>query len=146
MSDETTLHTELVDGLLPLVIDDDRVRALWIEAPRLDVARRPYGVVTIHAVADEPDFPSLVDTWEERIGRVATLENAAWSDTTPNARQLDATLELEKRSLRGPVCFVLECSAFLAKRPRQVVVPLLDKTGHLTHVMDFSRSTGPEAP
>jgi hypothetical protein len=38
-----------------------------------------------------------------------------------------------------PLRIIAERTALLAKRPRAHVVALADKTGHLTHVMDFSR-------
>ncbi len=135
------LHVELVDRLIDVAIDDDRFRALWIEADDRKALRRPFGPVTIHAVADEPDFPALVAAIEGILAGVgATVKNAAWSDTNRNARQLDATVELalDGHRVEGAIRFIVECSAFLAKRPRRAVAALVDKTNHLIHVMDFS--------
>ena len=138
----STLYVELVDRLVDAVIDDDRVRALWIEGKTQKELRRPFGRVTVHLDADEPDFPGLVGDLENILALVsARVDAARWSDTTRKARQLDTSIELqtEEGPFQGEVTFVVECSAFLAKRPRRAVVPLVDKTTHLTHVMDFSR-------
>ena len=138
----STLYVELVDRLVDAVIDDDRVRALWIESETPKELRRPFGRVTVHLDADEPDFPGLVGDLENILaGASARVSAPRWSDTTRNARQLDASIELQTDEGRhqGNVTFVVECSAFLAKRPRKAIVPLVDKTTQLTHVMDFSR-------
>lgn len=127
----------LVDALISRALEDGRVRALWIEAEKPARLRRPFGDITIHAVAAEPDFPGLVESWEGVLASITELKETRWSDTVRRARQLDATLELggSPRTLT----FILECAAYLAKRPRKAAVALVDKTGHLLHVMDFSR-------
>lgn len=127
----------LLDSLISLASEDSRVRALWIEAGEAASLRRPFANVMVHAFADEPDFPDLVDSWEGILASITQLGTTSWSDTVRKARQLDAELRIGN-SFR-PLTFVLECAAYLAKRPRRAVVALVDKTGHLVHVMDFSR-------
>lgn len=131
---------ELVDRLVVVAIDDSRIQGLWIEGDNQKSLRRPFDKATIHAMANEPDFQPLVDGWEELITSTGcALENSVWSDTRRNARQLVAKISIGDDSSDSiKVTFVLECAAFLAKRPRKAVVPLVDKTNHLTHVMDFS--------
>jgi len=139
---KTTLHVELANRLVDIVIEDPRIQALWIEADSQQALRRPFGPVTIHAVASEPDFPALVGAVEEILIQTgAEVENPRWSDTPRHARQLDAevALEVDGNRLVEGVTLVIECAAFLAKRPRRAVVPLVDKTTHLTHVMSFLR-------
>jgi hypothetical protein len=134
-------YVDLVDRLIAAAAEDARVRALWIEGDSMPALRRPFGRVAVHAMADEPEFPALVAAWPgilERSG--ADLSKARWSDAPRNARQLDAEFRL--RGLSGaavPLTCVIECSAFLAKRPRKAVLPLVDKTCHLTHMMTFVR-------
>ena len=128
---------DFLDELVVFASDDARVRALWIEALERKALRRPYGGgVRVHAVADEPDFNDLVDSWDEIVGRIAPVNSPRWGDTERTARQLDGRLAFDGGERE--TAFVLECSAFLAKRPRQAVVALVDKTGHLIHVMDFA--------
>jgi hypothetical protein len=137
---ETTVYVELVDRLVDPVVADTRVRALWIEGESPRALRRPFGRVAIHLVADEPDFPALTGALEGLLARAGVeLANPRWSDTRRHARQLDARAALDAGGVRlaGDVTIIVECSAFLAKRPRRADFPIVDKTGHLTHVMDF---------
>lgn len=137
-----TLYVELVDRLVDAVIEDDRARALWIEGETLQQLRRPFGRVRVHLDADEPAFPELVEGLENLLSGISVKVSAPrWSDTIRNARQLDASIEIQTDGdpLQGEITFVVECSAFLAKRRRKAVLPIVDKTTHLTHVMDFSR-------
>jgi hypothetical protein len=136
----TSPVAELIDRLIAVAIEDRRIRALWIEAETPRELRRPYGRVTVHAVADEPDFQSLAGDWERILARGAGagVRDPRWSETPRSARLLEAEIAIEGLG-SAPARFVIECSAFLAKRPRRSVVVLADKTGHLLHVMDFAR-------
>ena len=140
-NEKNPLYVELADRLVALATGDARIRALWIEAGTPRELRRPFDRVTVHTVADEPDFPALVEGFEALLAVAgARVEDARWSDTVRCARQLDARITIPGDAPRaGPVTFIIECSAFLAKRPRRAVAPLVDKTCHLTHVMSFVR-------
>ena len=134
-----TSFEDFLDALVPVATEDTRIQALWIEANKHPALRRPYAPeVTVHAVANEPDFQPLVADWESIVRSLTGLDTPAWSDTQRNARQLDGALDLGGDTARATT-FVIECAAFLAKRPRKAVVALVDKTNHLIHVMDFSR-------
>lgn len=139
MSKPASFHDELVDRLVALAIENPQVRALWVEAESMRELRRPYGKVTIHAMASEPDFQSLTGQWMDLLSKAVQVRTSSWRDTVRNARQLEAELSLEGFPRPEKATFVIECAAFLAKRPRRAVVALVDKTGHLLHVMDFSR-------
>jgi hypothetical protein len=110
-----------------------------LEADDARSLRRPYGEVTVHAAADEPDFLPLVAAWEGILAGLADTARPVWTDTVRNARQLE--IDASGRTGKAErLRFVIECSAFLAKRRRRAVVALVDKTHHLLHVMDFSRA------
>jgi hypothetical protein len=126
------VYGAMVDRLVKAASADGRVKALWLEGGTLAELRRPYRRLEVHLASDEPDFPSLAAELEGFIG-AGGLTSPRWSDVPRFARQLEGLLE------GFPITAVLEKSSLLAKRPRSAVVPLVDKTGHLCHVMDFSR-------
>lgn len=130
---------EAADRLIDLAVHDPRVRALWIEADAAVKLRRPYSALEVHAALDEPDFPGFVAELEGLLGDAFAVRVLARSDTQRHAKQLD--LELSNPAMAGAplgVRFIAEQSYLLAKRPRAYVVPLVDKTGHLPHVLDYS--------
>jgi hypothetical protein len=133
-------HDELADLLLQWALEEPEIRALWIEGESLDGVRRPYRDLAAHIAADEPSYASLLDrtpqALETRLGaRVVRMD-----DTPRFAKKL----QVDTRGL--PWTLIVEKTSLLAKRPRAHVVPLLDRTGHLTHVMDFSGRSGASRP
>lgn len=131
MEPATTLD-EIADGLIAWAIGEDRVRALWIEGESIGDLRRPYRKVRFHIAADEPAFPGLVADLE------AALESAARAKVVRTADTRRMAKELVLRAGGLELSLIAEQTNLLAKRPRSEVAPLVDKTGHLTHVMDFS--------
>lgn len=127
------VYARAVDRLVLAAAADARLRAVWLEGATLPEVRRPYTRLEVHLACDEPDFPAVVAGLEALAGGLGTLTSPRWSDVPRFARQLDCLLD------GAPATLVLEKSSLLAKRPRAVVVPLVDKTGHLCHVLDFSR-------
>ena len=131
-----------LDDVADLFIDwaaaEARVRALWIEAPTLPELRRPYRTLELHLSADEPAYPSVTADIAAGFAaaqalRAAGIHLLGASDAPRFAKEY----ALEVEGLRFTL--IAEQSYLLAKRPRAEVVPLLDKTGHIAHVMDFSR-------
>ena len=150
-------HDAIVDSCVEMAIGDDRVRAFWIEADSVERLRRPYdNGIELHFAADEPAFPALVNELTSLISKRFRVEKASVTDTQRNAKQFHLQLhELadermpdsgESRGSGGDrpdgsaigVRLIVEQTSLLAKRPRAHVVALVDKTTHLTHVMDFS--------
>jgi hypothetical protein len=128
------IYGKAVDRLVSRVTADQRVRALWLEGDSLKEVRRPYRRLEAHLACDEPDFPAVLADMESLIAPPESLAAQRWSDTPRFARKLEALLE------GLPIAVVIEKTSLLAKRPRSAVLPLVDKTGHLCHVMDFSRA------
>jgi len=124
---------DIADKLVDWAVNDDRIRALWIEAPAVRDLRRPYKTLEAHVAADEPVFPSLVEDVLRGIKSIPGLKVLSAADTPRFAKEVRMEL--------GNQAFVLiaEQSFLLAKRPRAAVVPLVDKTGHLPHVLDYSK-------
>lgn len=126
-------YEEIVDRMVEWAVREEKVRALWIEGDTLQDVRRPYETLRLHAAADEPLFPALLSDLTQSLDRITQAEVVQVTDTPRFAKKLLA---------RGPgnleFTLVLEQSNLLAKRPRCEVIPLVDKTGHLCHVLDFS--------
>ena len=123
----------IADRLIDWAIQEERVRALWVEGGSLDEIRRPYRKLRLHVAADEPAFPGLV------AGLPAALETAVGAKVLRVGDTPRLAKELSLRSGNLELTLVAEQTNLLAKRPRAEVAPLVDKTGHLTHVMDFSQ-------
>ncbi len=125
---------EIADQWIDWAVSEPRVRALWIEAEDVKLLRRPYASLRMHLAAEEPDYPSLLVDLSRSTVKLAIpgLRVASVTDTPRFAKEL-------KLGARDRVfTLIAEQSYLLAKRPRAEVVPLVDKTGHLTHVLDFS--------
>jgi hypothetical protein len=125
-------YDELADRFIDWATKEEKARALWIEGSTLKEVRRPYTKLRLHLAADEPLFPALVADLTRSIDRIIEAKVLKVSDTPRFAKEL----ELRAGSLEFTV--IVEQSNLLAKRPRNQVIPLVDKTGHLCHVMDFS--------
>ena len=135
MSRPAQSYEDLVDEAIVWAAREPLLRALWIEGQSLGNLRRPYGTLDLHVAADEPDFAALVartSAWLSTQGAALLGE----SEVVRKARELEGRLKDQAFTV------TVEQACFLAKRPRAHVVPLLDKTGHLTHVMDFSKHGG----
>ncbi len=126
------IYSRAVDRLISAGIGDRRVRALWLEGASRKELRPPYKKLEIHLAADEPDFDGLLRDLEGFVAGPAKLHVESWSDVPRFARELKGLLEGQ------PITVILEKTSFLPKRPRNAVCSLIDKTGHLVHVMDFS--------
>ncbi len=130
---EEDVYGETVDRLVAAAAGDPRVRALWLEASDREDLRRPWRRLEVHLAADEPDFDGLLADLPRIVAGGGPLTGVAWSDVPRFAREMKGLLA------GAPITVVLEKSSLLAKRPRSAVSSLVDKTGHLCHVMDFSR-------
>jgi hypothetical protein len=124
---------DIADAVIDWAVNDARVKALWIEADALSDLRRPYRALRLHLSADEPVYPALLRELGSGLACVPGSKVASVADTERFARDLS----FEAQGLAFSL--IAEQSHLLAKRPRAEVIPLVDKTGHLTHVMDFSR-------
>lgn len=124
---------DLADRIIDWAANDSRVKALWIEGDTLPELRRPYRTLRLHLAADEPDYPSLAAELCAGFLCIPGCKVLAVTDTRRFAKEL----ALEAGGL--PFRLIAEQSNLLPKRPRAEVIPLVDKTCHLTHVMDFSR-------
>ena len=124
--------TEIADKLIDWAVNEPRVRALWIEGGQLADLRRPYRALRLHLAADEPVYAGLAQGIAEGLAYLPTAKLVSAADTPRFTREFTF--------LAGDQMFTLiaEQSYLLAKRPRVEVIPLVDKTGHLTHVLDFS--------
>jgi len=125
-------YDDVADRLLGWALSRCDVRALWLEGGSLEEIRRPYGRLAVHLAADEPDFQAIVVALRE--GLPALLGARITSEG--EARRFAREFRLEAGDLAWML--IAERTSMLAKRPRAHVVPLLDRTSHLTHVMDFS--------
>lgn len=132
-SDLDAVFGALLDHLIPHATQDAKVRALWIEAPVLSELRRPLLRLELHFAADEPHWAALVGEIEGALLGFGALADARWSDTQRLARRLDATID------GATIAVIVEKTALLAKRKRRAVKTLVDKTGHLPHVLDYER-------
>jgi hypothetical protein len=124
---------DIADRLIAWAIGEERVRALWIEGDSIEEVRRPYRKLRLHVAADEPAFPALLLALPAALQAAAGAKVLRVGDTPRLAK------EIALRSGDLDLTLVAEQTNLLAKRPRAEVAPLVDKTGHLTHVMDFSR-------
>jgi hypothetical protein len=132
-----TTYDDVADLLIDWAVREDRVRALWIESDRLTALRRPYAGLEVHLAADEPVYPALLAELSRGVTALPGSRVDAVEDTPRSAKCLRVT------AFGLPLALVMEQSFLLAKRPRAEVVPLVDKTGHLTHVFDFSKRARP---
>lgn len=130
---------DIAERWIDWAVNEPRVRALWVEAEDIKSLRRPYVSLCLHLTADEPEYPSVLQELsrgEAQLG-IPGLKIRGIHDTQRFAKEL--VLEAD-----GNVFTVIaEQSYLLAKRPRSAVVPLVDKTGHLPHVLDYSAKKGP---
>jgi hypothetical protein len=131
--DPASTFDGIADRLIDWSIGEERVRALWVEGDSLEEVRRPYRKLRIHLAADEPAFPALVASLP------VALEAAAGAKVLRIGETARLAKELALRAGSLELTLIAEQTNLLAKRPRAEVAPLVDKTGHLTHVMDFSR-------
>ena len=94
--------------------------------------RRPYASLQVHVCADEPNYPALFADLNDDLQDVVGAVVLGVTDTERFAKWLDC----QSADLKFAV--VAEQSHLLAKRPRAEVIPLVDKTGHLPHVLNYS--------
>ena len=123
----------IADALVAWAIDEERIRGLWIEGAAPGDVRRPYSRLEAHLAAEEPSFQGLVEATALFLERDLGAEVVRASDAVRFAREFAARLEALSFTV------IVERTPFLAKRPRAEVTALLDRSGHLTHVMDFSK-------
>jgi hypothetical protein len=126
-------YDEIADRLLEWALSEGRIRALWLEGSTLAELRRPYSRLEVHLAADEPEFPRVMAELEATLAGLLGARVERVSETQRFARELQLQA--------GQLAFTLiaEQSHLLAKRPRAEVIPLVDRTGHLPHVLDYSR-------
>ena len=56
MSSRSFDYDSIADQFIALVVEDNRIRALWAEAHELSALRRPYTTLELHLATDEPFF------------------------------------------------------------------------------------------
>ena len=132
-----TYLEKIVDGMVRWAISEMDVQAIWLEGSLPVDIRRPYETLDVHVAVDEPCFSRILTTLPSVLADLtgASIEEA--TDTPCRAKLLRVT----DSGASWPL--ILERTSMLAKRPRAHVATLLDRTGHLTQVMDTSlrRST-----
>lgn len=126
----------LVDRLLTWAIAEPRARAVWVEGETAREVRRPYPRFDAHVAADEPDFDGVLDGLRGAAERILGAQLVGIEDAPRFAKELRLEWGRPPTGTSGRV--VLERTSLLAKRPRAYVATLLDRTGHLPHVMDTS--------
>ncbi len=130
--DAAEARAHALDRLLAAAGSDARIRALWLEAPSRAELRRPFRRLEVHLATDEPDFDAVLAGLEAILAGPSRLESVRRSDVPRFARQIDAVVD------GASIAVVVERTSLIPKRPRAAVATLLDRTGHLPHVMDFS--------
>ena len=130
--ESASIYGDLVDRVVAGAAADRRIKAVWLEAADRADLRPPYRRLEVHLAADDPDFAAVLEDLEGLVAGPSRLEVTARAEVPRFARQI------EGRIGGAPVTVILEKSPLLAKRPRAAVACLLDRTGHLYHVMDFS--------
>jgi len=123
----------LVDRLVDAANRDPRVKALWLEGAEPGELRRPYRRLEVHLAADEPDFDAVLADLDRLVAGPSVFSVEGRAEVPRFAREVRGLLD------GRPVTAVLEKTSLLAKRPRAAVKVLMDRTGHVYHVMDFSR-------
>lgn len=126
-------YEEVVDRAVAWAVGEPRIRALWLEGESLAEVRRPYSGARLHVAIDEPEFRDLLPALGAELARGLGAAALRVADTQRLAK------EVTLRAGGLDFTVVAEQTCLLAKRPRAELVPLVDKTGHLPHVMDFSR-------
>ena len=109
-----------------------QVRALWSEGAALSDVRRPYQSLDVHVCADEPRFPVLLEALAPALNKSVNGEVVDVTDTERFAKCHRVRVDGNEFTV------IVEQSNLLAKRPRAEVIPLVDKTMHLPHVLDYS--------
>jgi hypothetical protein len=131
------IYGALVDRIVAGAAADPRIKAVWLEASDRADLRPPYRRLEVHLAAEEPDFAAILEGLDRLVAGPTRLEVTGRAEVPRFARQIEGRIE------GAPVTVVLEKSPLLAKRPRAAVACLLDRTGHLYHVMDFSPQKAP---
>ena len=122
----------VLDALVEWATKESLVRSLWIEGATLRDVRRPYTSRDVHVCADEPAFPELLEALPKALQNTIDGEVVEITDTERFAKCH------EVRAGEHAFSLIVEQSNLLAKRPRAEVIPLVDKTTHLPHVLDYS--------
>jgi len=133
-TERAAAYAALVDRLVEAARNDPRIKALWLEGSSPATLRPPYASVEAHIAVDEPDFDEAVRGLEAVVGGGRAPAGVRWADVPRFARELTCLLD------GFPVTTVVEKTSLLPKRPRAAVASLVDRTGHLYHVMDFSKA------
>ncbi|MBI4613271.1 MAG: hypothetical protein HY720_06640 [Planctomycetes bacterium] len=130
-SDRSRELTSLVDGLIPVVLADPRIRVLWIEGDLPDEVRRPYRELDLRMAAMDPDFAGLVADHGAILSRVAPVASHADEDADFEGKRCKATLASGAR-----LVLTLERMSLVGKRSRAEVVPIVDKTGRFRTILN----------
>lgn len=134
MTTPTEAYRAATAILVRLAGETEEIRMLWLEGPDRAALCLPPERLEAHLATDDPRFAGLF-AGHARI--LEALGAAAHEDSdAPCAGKLC------RASLAGghPFELVFERLSLLAKRPRAAVKPLVDKTGHLRHVLDYGRA------
>jgi hypothetical protein len=127
---------DLCDRLLAWTLKDPRIDGLWIEGATREEVRRPYLALEAHVAVSEPRFDAVIAD----LPGIVEASLGARLVTTADVQKFAK----EFRFAAGDRGFsvIAERSSLLGKRPRAWVSTLLDRTGQLTCVMDFSLRQG----
>ncbi|MCI0341188.1 MAG: hypothetical protein L0216_08545 [Planctomycetales bacterium] len=131
---EANAIREVLQRWVDRVLPDVRVKALWLEGETPRALRDPRPPLDLHAAAEEPDFAAVFTGHEALLAAAGPVEAHRDGPAAPDARECRARI----RGL-GEVVLTVERMSLLAKRPRAAVTPLVDRSGKLRFVLDYSR-------
>jgi hypothetical protein len=133
----TELQQEVLNRLVAAAVADDRVKACWSEGDSARGCLPPFaGPIDLHIATSDPLFDALTAdhaAWLAAGGKVVSHRDA---DAPVFARACEAELEGGVK-----VALTIERLSLIPKRPRAHVAPLVDKTGQVRYVMDYSKRT-----
>ena len=128
------LQQDVLNRFVAAAVADDRVKACWTEGKTPEGCLPPFpGPIDLHVATSDPLFDALAAdhaAWLAAGGKVVAHRDA---DAPVFARACEAELEGGVK-----VALTIERLSLIPKRPRAHVAPLVDKTGQVRYVMDFS--------
>ncbi len=125
---------EVLQRWVDLVLPDPRVKALWLEGETPPALRDPRPPLDLHVAAEEPDFESVFAGHEALLAAAGPVESHRDGPAHPDARECRARI-----AGLGEVVLTVERMSLLSKRPRAAVTPLVDRSGKLRFVLDYSK-------
>lgn len=128
------LQQEVLNRLVAAAVADERVKACWSEGETPGACLPPFaGPIDLHIATSDPLFDALSADHAAWLGAGGKVLSHRDADAPVFARACAAELEGGVK-----VALTIERLSLVPKRPRAHVAPLVDKTGQVRYVMDFS--------